>query len=207
MNMTDRIDARGLACPKPLIETRKVISKTSNDLVEVLVNNETAADNISRMARDLGWSVAASDGPAGEIHIVLGRGKEPAPAQVSAISEEPVAKVRGEPELVVLVASDRMGDGPAELGSDLMQSFIETLLSVSPQPAAVMFINTGVKLSAGDTPVAKELQELADQGAVILSCGKCLDFFDLKELLRVGEVSNMWEIVSLMASADRVLRP
>jgi len=76
--MTDTVDARGLKCPKPLIETRKVISKTSSDRVEVLVTSKNAANNISAMAGDLGWSVSTSTEPSGEICIVLGRGEEPA---------------------------------------------------------------------------------------------------------------------------------
>lgn len=69
----ETVDARGQACPKPLIATRKVIAKTSKNLVEVLVTSSNAAANVASMARDLGWSVTSEETAPGETRVVLDR--------------------------------------------------------------------------------------------------------------------------------------
>lgn len=55
--------------------------------------------------------------------------------------------------------------------------------------------------------VLEALKKLADEGVEILACGTCLDFYGLKERLRVGEVSNMYDIAQSLLGADRLIRP
>ena len=43
-------------------------------------------------------------------------------------------------------------------------------------------------------------------GVEIFSCGLCLDFFKLKEKLRVGATTNMLAIAEYLLSADSVIR-
>lgn len=109
--------------------------------------------------------------------------------------------------LVVLFASDRVGDGPAELGRVLARSFVKTLHEQGPLPWRMVFLNAGVALTTEGSVVAEDLRAMEAAGAEVLSCGTCLDYFHTKEKLLVGRVSNMREIVETVTRAGRLLRP
>ena len=68
-------------------------------------------------------------------------------------------------------------------------------------------MNAGVRLVAGDAAVLDSLRALAGAGVDILSCGTCLDYYDLMERVAVGRVSNMNEITTLFLNADNVITP
>jgi selenium metabolism protein YedF len=108
---------------------------------------------------------------------------------------------------VVLLASERAGQGDDELGAVLMRSFVKTLAKAGDAPATVVFLNGGVRLACEGSPVLEELAAMAARGVELLACGTCLDFFGLKQALRVGRVSNMAEIVERLTHGDRVVRP
>jgi selenium metabolism protein YedF len=110
-------------------------------------------------------------------------------------------------DLVLLLASDQLGQGDPELGALLMRSFLKTLVPAAQAPGAVLLLNGGVRLACEGSAVLPELQALAARGAAVLSCGTCLDFFHLREALRTGEVSNMADIVDRLTRATTVLRP
>ena len=50
------IDARGLSCPQPVLLAQAAIKGVENGTVRVLVDSETARDNVTRMAQKSGWS-------------------------------------------------------------------------------------------------------------------------------------------------------
>jgi selenium metabolism protein YedF len=108
---------------------------------------------------------------------------------------------------VVLFASDRIGDGPEELGRVLARSFVKTLHEQGLLPWRMVFLNSGIALTTEGSPVAEDLRAMEAAGAEILSCGTCLDYFHAKEKLVVGRVSNMREIVETLNQAGRLLRP
>ncbi|MFC1500007.1 sulfurtransferase-like selenium metabolism protein YedF [Candidatus Zixiibacteriota bacterium] len=108
---------------------------------------------------------------------------------------------------IVFISSSQLGSGEPELGEALMQAFLDNLKKVEPPPAAVIFMNTGVHLAAADAPTVDNLKVLAESGVDILSCGTCLDYYDLLDDVAVGRVSNMTEIVTILANADGVITP
>jgi selenium metabolism protein YedF len=108
---------------------------------------------------------------------------------------------------VVLIASDRLGSGSDDLGWVIMRVFVKTLHDVTPRPDAIILLNAGVKLATEGSELIGPLSELARDGSEVLACGTCLDYFELRDQLRVGRVTNMLEIVTKLSTADRVIRP
>lgn len=193
----DTLDCRGKKCPQPVIETRKVLLANPAASQRVLVSDETARQNVSRLAESLGRSVIATATEGGfALEIAAGAIQE-------AATSEPA--VHG--KTVVFVSSDKMGSGDDELGHILMKNFIFTLLEINPVPDALYFVNAGVKLTTKGSDVLEALGRLADQGADIASCGLCLEFFDLKESLAVGRATNMLDTVETLSTAGRIIRP
>lgn len=191
------LDCRGKKCPQPVIETRKALLASPTASQRVLVSDETARQNVSRLAESLGRSVIVTATEGGfALEISDGATQE-------AVTSEPAVSGK----TVVFVSSDKMGSGDDELGHILMKNFIFTLLEINPVPDALYFVNAGVKLTTKGSDVLEALARLADQGADIASCGLCLEFFDLKESLAVGRATNMLDTVETLSKAGRIIRP
>jgi len=61
--MSEIVDARGLACPEPVLRVKNVMDKIGSGVIKVMVNTTTARENIKRMANSQKWSVdIAEDG-------------------------------------------------------------------------------------------------------------------------------------------------
>jgi selenium metabolism protein YedF len=153
---------------------------------------------VTRFAVNRGYSVAAEtehDGCA----LLITSGDDPGAELAKGLPREQ--------RPVILVASDRLGDGPEELGRLLMKNFIITLLDLDDPPDRMFFVNTGVLLASEGSEVLDALEKLGNRGVEVLSCGVCLDFFHRKELLRAGQVTNMFTIAESMMKASTVIRP
>ena len=110
-------------------------------------------------------------------------------------------------ETIVVIDSDKMGDGDEEFSKTLLKGFIYALSSQDIPPAKILFYNTGVRLTTEGSASIEDLKVLEKAGAKIYSCGACLNNYGLTEKLSVGEVTNMYDIVSYLMEADLVIRP
>jgi selenium metabolism protein YedF len=206
--MSTTIDARGLPCPQPVILTRNALQE--NDEVTAIVDNETAQENVTRMAEKAGCTVQAERREDG-IHLLVRKHQAKQRVlddlqrthQARAAQEEPASP--GGP-LVLVIPSEFMGRGEhGELGQVLVRGFLHTLGEVQPLPDTVIFFNSGVKLVVEGSSVLEDLRNLCDRGVSILVCGTCLGYYELKDKIAVGEVSNMYTIAETMLHAGKVV--
>jgi len=169
------------------------------DEVIVIVDGPDSAENVRRMAEKAGW-VVRLDGKEEGVYVHLVRRSEVQPETCEVAPEESVGP------RVLLVPSETMGRGEhAELGAVLIRSFFHTLLEVEPRPDVIVFLNSGVKLVVEGSPILEDLQELAGRGIRILACGTCLGYYELKEKVAVGTVSNMYSIAETLLTAGRLV--
>lgn len=196
--MSPIIDARGKACPTPVIMAKKAISAGESTFT-VLVDNTTAVENLKRLAGNQGFDAAVTE-QGGAFHLAFVR-------TGCAACEEAVNSPLPAPggDWAVFVGRDIIGDGDRELGTNLMRMFFYTLSQGEDKPGAVLFMNAGVKLPTLDEQVAEHLKTLSAVGVEILVCGTCLNFYGLTDRLRVGTVSNMYDIVTRMQKAGKVV--
>ncbi|NYA62004.1 sulfurtransferase-like selenium metabolism protein YedF, partial [Lactobacillus salivarius] len=108
---------------------------------------------------------------------------------------------------IVVINTDSVGHGDEKLGKILLKSFIYSLTGQDVLPEYILLYNGGVKLTVEDSDSFQDLKDLEEAGVKIMSCGICLDYYDLKDKISVGEVTNMFRIVELMRTANRVVRP
>ena len=193
------LDARGWACPKPVIETRKALQTDKS--ITVIVDNKAARENVSRLAVKLGLLYQIEEKDDGTyIHIE--------PGAIESIQEniQEEAEVKcSNGQVVLLITSDTVGRGSDELGGILMRAIMHTLLEVKPQPNIIIFMNNGVKLAVTGSPVLEDLQELSNSGIEILVCGTCLNYFGLTDSVAIGEISNAYTIAEVLLQADKVV--
>ncbi len=191
------VDARGLACPQPVLMTKEALEALEEGIVTVLVDNVASRENVKRFAQRMGCTVdVVEKNGAFELRIVKGYTCElPTGVEEAQEGEGPV----------ILVTSDKLGE-EEELGRLLMKGFISTLREASRRPSKLLFMNTGVFLTVEGSPVLEVLKELESRGVEIYSCGTCLDYFDLKEKLAVGQITNMYDTVENLTGASLVVR-
>lgn len=192
-----QIDARGKACPQPVILAKKEIDGGCRDLT-VLVDNKTAVENLTRLGNSAGMTVTTGETTQGLFVRLTGEGK---------IVEEPVIACPTTGNgYAVFVGKDVVGAGERELGYNLMKMALYTLAQSDSVPAHVLFMNDGVKLPAGEEQqVIDSLMTLIEKGSLVLVCGTCLNYYGLADRLKVGTVSNMYDIMSAMQRADKVI--
>ncbi|MBR3585636.1 MAG: sulfurtransferase-like selenium metabolism protein YedF [Oscillospiraceae bacterium] len=200
------VNAIGDACPIPVVKTKKAIEAlTADETVVVLVDNETALQNVTKAARTMGFEAQQETVSDKEFKItiqVVKGAAAPAEEEPAACCCEGYKK-----NYVVAVSSDKMGEGSEELGKVLIKAFFFALTQQDELPGTIIFYNGGVKLSTEGSPVLEDLKNLAAQGVEVISCGTCLNFYQLSEKLAVGEVSNMYDIVEHLRKADVVVKP
>ncbi|WP_018248843.1 sulfurtransferase-like selenium metabolism protein YedF [Orenia marismortui] len=185
-----KIDARGLACPKPVIETKKALEDYSK--VVVTVDNKVAADNVSKLATKLGAQVSVLEEEREFILTIIQNGDHSQESNTDKLGK------------VYFIKSDTLGEGEQELGEVLMKGFIATLLEVNPLPDKIIFINSGVKVPTLNAEAKENLHKLEQQGVKVLSCGTCLEYYGLKDKLQLGNISNMYEILDSLNMGDVV---
>lgn len=196
------VDARGQACPQPVIMARQALA--SHSRVVVYVDNDAARENVRRMGAKMGCEVTIDRQPGGVFHVHLSRSSDKPLAEGDAVT---VCQAVNAHDYIVALSGETMGKGNDELGAVLIKAFIHTLLQMENLPTRMLFYNTGVKLAVLDSPVLDDLKQLSESGVDVLVCGTCLNFFGLSDKLAVGSVTNMYEIATSMAAANRILAP
>ena len=192
-----QIDARGKLCPQPVILAKKEIDGGCRDLT-VLVDNRTAVENLTRLGNSAGMSVTSGESGSGLFVRLTGEGK---------IVENPVIACPSTGNgYAVFIGKDAVGAGDPALGTSLMKMALYTLAQGDSVPAHILFMNDGVKLPAGEEQqVIDSLMTLTEKGSIVLVCGTCLNFYGIADRLKVGTVSNMYDILSAMQRADKLI--
>lgn len=184
--MKIEVDARGEACPRPVIMTKKELDKMGEGIITTIVDNEVAKENVSKLAASLGHEYKVDKKSDKEYYVHITKGE--------ATIDSNVCIPDTFKDMTIAFASNTMGEGSEELGKILMKSFVYTVTEATPFPSTLIFYNGGVHLTCEGSEVLEDLKKLEEEGVEIISCGTCLDFFEIKDKLQVGEISNMYTI-------------
>lgn len=199
-----KVNAIGDNCPIPVVKAKKAIDGlTESALVEISVDNEIAVQNVTKMINQK--NLESTCEKVGENHYII-KVKCGEIAEKD-LTDEVVCTVEKEEKVVVVLSSDKMGEGDEELGKVLIKGFIYAITQLDKYPKAVLLYNGGVKLSSEGSDSIEDLKVLEEHGVEILSCGTCLNFYNLQDKLQVGKVTNMYSIVEELAGATNVIRP
>ena len=197
------IDARGEHCPIPVIKTKKALDAlTGSETIEILVDNKIAVQNVTKLGRELGGEVQSEQLQKEEFKVTI-QMKD----KVANNVEVSNAHLDKQEHSIVVISTECMGEGDDELGRVLMKGFIFALTQLKVLPKKILFYNGGASLTCEGSDSLEDLQAMAAEGVEISTCGTCLDYYNLKEKLRVGEVTNMYSIVEAMDEANTILKP
>ena len=204
------VDARGLACPLPVVNAKKAAEELhTGDVLTVLVDNEIAVQNLQKFAKQKGFSATGEKKAEKEFEVTIHVVSDVAVQAVAEEAEEEIvcAVDSRKNGMVVVLSANVMGTGDEKLGTSLMKAFVFAVTKQDQLPETIVCYNTGAYLTCEGADTLEDMKALEAEGVNILTCGTCLDFYGIKDKLAVGTVTNMYEIVEVMEKAKNIVRP
>lgn len=192
-----KINALGKPCPIPVIEVKKAIREieSTGGTIKIQIDNDIAVKNIEKMASSLKLKTRSQQIEQEIYQVEIQVPKNFRECEIQ----------KNDKELVIAFSKKTMGDGDVSLGEILIKSYIYSLTELDTPPEHLLFFNSGAFLTNQKSTVLKDLKELQEKGTQISTCGACLDFYQIKESLAIGEVTNMFGIAEIMAQAKKVI--
>ena len=204
--MKYEVNALGKQCPIPVVMTKKVIDQSgTGDEIEILVDNETAVNNLSRLANKTGCTFVSEKLEVKKYRVKMKVQTEQTGTEVK--EEEFVCEIPGKKVKVAVISADVMGNGDDELGKVLIKGFLYALSQMETHVDTILFYNGGAKLTTEGSDSIEDLKKMEAEGTEILTCGTCLKHYGLMEKLLVGKVTDMYTITERMMGADKIIRP
>jgi selenium metabolism protein YedF len=201
------VDTRGQLCPAPLIAARKALKEIPAGVsFIVLTDNNVSFNNLSRYFKDNNIDFEVNE--AGGVWTLTIKGKTGDFTQASVeeyCKPQVVHFEKG--DYIVVISSDKMGDGDKELGNFLICNFIKAVKDLERLPKTMVFYNLGVTLVTNDSPVAEDLRDLEKMGVELLLCATCVAHYKIEAKIGAGIMSNMYTIAEVMASAGNIVKP
>jgi selenium metabolism protein YedF len=194
------VDTKGQLCPAPLIAAKKALKETAEgESFVVLTDNQTSFDNLRHFLKDNNAEFLISEeGGTWSLTVTKTTPEEYCNSPFTHFEKG---------NFIVVVSSDKMGEGDDELGHLLMINFIKALKDLDKLPSKIVFYNNGVKLATKSSPAIEHLRDLEKMGVELMLCATCVNYYCLETVVGAGNVSNMFSIADAMASSDKVIRP
>ncbi len=190
-----KIDCSGLACPEPVLQTKKALETLPNDSVlEVVVSSLASKENVIRFAENGGFDVRVKDLGEGKSLITIVKGFACNVAK-SGNDEQFLDKT-------LFLKSDKVGEG--ELGAKLIVGFLKSTLELPKLPKRIVCVNQAVLLTTAEenAPITEVLKALEAKGVEIYSCGVCLEHFGVSDKLKVGKIGNAFGTIEMLFGGE-----
>ncbi|MDD3342915.1 MAG: sulfurtransferase-like selenium metabolism protein YedF [Sulfurospirillaceae bacterium] len=190
-----KLDCCGLACPEPVLQTKKALESLPHDaILEVVVNSVASKENVLRFAQNAGYEARSEEREGGKTVIAIIKGFTC--DIVEEASETPFL------DKTLFLKSDKVGEG--ELGAKLMVGFLKSTLELPKLPKRIVCVNQAVLLTTAEesAPIMEVLKALESNGVEIYSCGVCLEFFGVSDKLKVGKIGNAFGTIEMLFGGD-----
>lgn len=194
--MIKELNLKGLSCPKPVIIIKKELESSNCKNLIVTVDNVFAKENILKLCKSLSLSFEILNEKEDEIVIKIIKEGD---LEEKNANENIKNNIENK---CIIISNDKLGQGSEELGKILIKGFIYTITESDIFPKYIILLNSGVKLSTENDDTIENLKMLEEKGVEIMSCGTCLDYYNLKDSLKVGSVTNMYNIVEILKSTE-----
>lgn len=193
--MKQKINAIGLACPQPVMLAKKALAE--NNEITILVDNEIAVKNLEKLAKSMNAEFNYKNKNDNfEIEIIKDK---------NAADECEIFSNSN--NIVICFKSDCMGSGNDELGRLLMKAYIHTIVESELKPTSMIFYNAGVHLVIKGADTADDIKKIQEAGVNVIICGTCANFYNIKDKVAVGAISNMYDISKILFDSAKVIYP
>lgn len=205
--MMRTIDTRGQLCPAPLIAAKKALKEASEgEIFVVLTDNRTSYNNLMRFLKDNKTEVSSEEKEGVWTLRVMKQSGSVTLARPEDYCQPDVAHFE-KGDFIIVISSDRMGEGDDVLGRLLIGNFIKAVKDLDKLPSKMVFYNMGVTLAVKGSDCVEHLRQLELMGVEILLCATCVNHFQLNDTIGAGVLSNMYTIAEAMVAASKIIKP
>ncbi len=197
------VDAKGQTCPKPLILTKKALKDVAvNERFIILIDNETSMENVSRFLKDnnVGFDISEENG----VYKLHATKLEEGSYLKEVETYCSIPKKKKGKHVYVFKTN---GVAEDELGKMLTGGFLDTIKEVAPLPEKIILYHKGVYLALDNSPYLEKIRDLENLGVEIFICGNCVNFYNVKEKVGVGIISNAYTILKAFSDASHLIYP
>ena len=196
------INALGKACPTPVLLAKKQLESGDHNF-QILVDNETSVSNLTRFAENLGYKVNwIKENEEYSVHIF----EDGTAVKIKSNEHLEKEETTSISKIAYFIGKDYLGEGDNELGYNLLKMAIYTLSEGDNVPQTILLMNRGVKLAVSEEPqIYDSMEQLIARGCKILVCGTCLNFYEISQQVKHGTISNMYDILTTMEEAEKVI--
>ncbi|MGL6063639.1 MAG: sulfurtransferase-like selenium metabolism protein YedF [Fusobacteriaceae bacterium] len=192
-----KVNAIGKVCPLPVIMTKNALKEITEGFLEVTVDNLTASQNIEKLCKEI--KMISTLEKKDDLYIIQ--------IEKKILLNEIEEKKEDRNNVVVVIDSTEMGKGKEELGKILMKGFIYTLTELETLPTSVILYNAGVLLGVQGSDSEEDLKKLEELGVSIFLCGACTNFYNVTEKIKIGTITNMYNILNIQMKGDKIIKP
>ncbi len=197
-------DYTGLACPEPVIRCRNFIESSDIEFFTAIVDNEPAMENVKRLLEKSSYFTQVEN-ENDKMWKIIAK-KDSASIINEEENERAITTKTTSGKTLLIIASEAFGTGDEGLGRKLMGNFLSTMPEFGNELWKIILLNGGVKLSVKEGKPLDALKKFEEEGVEILVCGSCLEFYQLTKEQKVGQSTNMLDVVSAMQLADKIIK-
>lgn len=199
-----QVDARDMFSPKPTVLALEALTKLKlHETLAVLVNDGKAVDELMHLAeeRDCGFTLE-NEGDYSVVTLAPTR-----KIKVENSLEEALRLMGITPMTapVFLFGSDSLGRGSEELGRILANEVLIDLGLQEDLPGAIIFYNSGAKMTQEGHEAVEALKDLEGLGVEILTDSVSLEVFGSEDKVAVGEVVDPYVVAALISAQPGVI--
>lgn len=200
------LECAGLPCPQPVLQCKKTIEESAPVTLKIVVDNEPAVENVTRFLKNKGYAVNLTT--SGDTYTLSAIREGESCEECQVMTDEAIMDIAASKQkITVFITSDVVGSGDDTLGGKLMVNFLATLPELGDELWRIVMVNGGVKLACEGHACLEKLVELEQSGVSMLVCGTCLDHFNLLDKKKVGETTNMLDVVTSLQVASKIIQP
>lgn len=201
---TNQIDLRGLACPEPVLRTKKILDQNSkgNSPVSLLVDTDVTVKNLERLCSANNAQIIESQKINDHFRVLI----VPTSKESSIEEKKDGSKVGP----VVFISKDSFGTGSGpedhDFSNHLLNMFLQSLLATGHRIDAILMANSGVKIMA-ESAFKDVIAAFEAQNTKVFACGLCVEYYKIKDQVPSDKITNMFAICEYLLTAERVIEP
>lgn len=206
----EHIDLRGLACPEPILRTKKLLDQKTGNLISLLVDTDVTVNNLERLTKANSAKIIESQRIDNHFRVLIAPEKndtQQAKTESRSAEEKPKTQVGS----IIFISKDTFGQGAKDedhtFSNHLLNTFLQSMQATGHEIEAILMANSGVKILAADSACKLALEAFEASGTKIFACGLCVEYYGLKEVVPSEKITNMFAICEYLMTASRVIEP
>jgi intracellular sulfur oxidation DsrE/DsrF family protein len=105
----------------------------------------------------------------------------------------------------VIIKKCYFGNEDNELTRNLLKSFFLIMADREVKPCTFIFMSDGINLVCEESKIINSLEKISEEGVSIMVCGESINYYNKKEKMKIGFISNMCDICEILLKSVKII--